>query len=64
MSNINIYLEKILKWTKLCVGPTMASPGPTLLIVAATAVKLVVKSFPSKESARSDALKMNRNVIK
>ena len=44
MSNISIYLEKLLKKPKLHVGPTRERPGPILLNVAATAVKLVVKS--------------------
>ena len=40
----SIYLEKLLKKPKLHVGPTRERPGPILLNVAATAVKLVVKS--------------------
>ena len=44
ISNINTYLEKTEKFAKLPVGPTISSPGPILFSVAATAVKLEVKS--------------------
>ena len=37
------------KKSKFDVGPTISSPGPTLLIVVATAVKLVTRLWLSKE---------------
>ena len=40
---LKTYLDKSENKEKLPVGPTKSSPGPILLSVAATAVKLVVK---------------------
>ena len=37
---------------KLYGGPTLDKPGPTLEIQEREAVKLVVKSFPSKETTK------------
>ena len=54
MSNISTYFEKGENPLKFCVGPTSSSPGPILLIVAVTAVKLVIKSFPSSDIRRTD----------
>ena len=51
ISNIITYLLSAEKPPKLQMGPTFESPGPTLLIVAATAVKLVVKSLFSSETS-------------
>ena len=43
ISKIRTNFVKGEKNAKLLVGPTSSSPGPILLIVAATAVKLVIK---------------------
>ena len=51
------------KCPKFCVGPASSRPGPMLLIVAATAVKLVVRSFPSNETRNTDTTNVNINVI-
>ena len=64
MSNISIYLEKLLKKPKLHVGPTRERPGPILLNVAATAVKLVVKSKFSTEISSIETTKMTAYVMK
>ena len=57
ISKIKIYLEKTEKCPKFWVGPASSNPGPMLLIVAATAVKFVIRSFPSKEMASTEAEK-------
>lgn len=44
MSNIKTILLKGEKNPKFAAGPTSSKPGPTLLSVAATAVKLVISS--------------------
>ena len=44
MSNISTYLEKSEKNPKFAEGPTRFKPGPILLMVAVTALKLVKKS--------------------
>ncbi len=54
ISNISTYLLKFEKKPKFLVGPTIDRPGPMLLMVAATAVKLVVISLPSKDTRKSD----------
>ena len=59
ISKIKTILEGIEKNAKLPAGPTLLSPGPTLLIVAATAVKLVTRSCPSKEISKRDATNKN-----
>ena len=64
ISNIITSLEKLLKNPKLQSGPTMESPGPILLIVAATAVKFVTRSCPSKDIAKTETTKIIINVIK
>ena len=56
ISNIRIYLEKTEKDAKLPVGPTISRPGPILLSVAATEVKVVVKSNPSRLIRRIDTI--------
>ena len=55
ISNISRYFVKGVKWPKFWVGPTNYRPGPILLKVAATAVKFVIKSLPSKEMANTEA---------
>ena len=55
ISKISTHLLKSLKKLKLQVGPTWFRPGPMLLIVAATAVKLVTRSRPSKDSRKRDS---------
>lgn len=64
ISNINTYLENVPYTLKFFVGPTCSSPGPMLLIVAATAVKFDVISFPSKEISSTDVVNRMINVIK
>ena len=64
ISNINTYLEKFEKNEKFCEGPASDKPGPILLIVAATAVKLVTRSYSSKETRNSEPQKIMRNVMK
>lgn len=54
ISNIRTHLEKGLNRLKFWVGPTSSNPGPMLLKVAATAVKFVVKSYPSMLMAKTD----------
>ena len=44
ISNMNTYLLKSEKKAKLQDGPAFSSPGPILLSVVATEVKVVVKS--------------------
>lgn len=64
ISNIRTNFEKEVKQLKFCVGPTNSRPGPMLLIVAVTAVKLVTKSLPSSEMAKSEQTKIIINVMK
>ena len=64
MSNISTYLEKELKKPKFCVGPARARPGPILLSAVAAAVKVVTRSFPSKESRKTEAANKITNVMK
>ena len=45
ISKVSTSLLKALKAAKFLAGPTPASPGPMLLIVAATAVKLVYQAI-------------------
>ena len=49
---------------KFCVGPTSASPGPTLLKHDKLAVKLVMKLYPSTDMASVEAKSVNmKNAI-
>ena len=64
MSNIRTHLVNGLKCAKLAVGPTISSPGPILLIVAVTAVKLVTKSFSSSETTSKEKTKITKKVTK
>lgn len=64
ISNIITYLLSAEKPPKLQVGPTFESSGPTLLIVAANAVKLVVKSLFSSETSKTETVKIIINVKK
>ena len=64
ISNVSTHFENGLKMEKLPVGPTSSSPGPMLLMVAATAVKFVTKSFPSNEIANTEAENRMMNVMK
>jgi len=45
-------LAPSLRWAKFCAGPTLARPGPAPLIVAMTAVTLVIRSAPVAATAR------------
>lgn len=47
IAKLNTSLEKFENPAKVDIGPTPARPGPILLSVAATAVKLVTRSLPS-----------------
>ena len=49
MSKIMTSFERSLNKEKFPDGPTMAKPGPILLIVANTALKLVSKEKPSRD---------------
>lgn len=49
--------EREEKFAKLYIGPTSPRPGPMLFKVAATAVKLVVRSNPSVRIMRREATK-------
>ena len=40
------------------LGPTSSRPGPMLLMVAATEVKVVMRSLPSKLMAKTDRAKI------
>ena len=48
------------KAPKLEAGPTTPRPGPMLFRVAATAVKLVIRSKLSREMISTDPTKINR----
>ena len=50
ISKINTSFAKAEYPAKFPAGPTSPSPGPILFIVATTAVKLVIRSFPSTET--------------
>ena len=52
------HLEKSLNAAKLPFGPTAPSPGPMLLNVAATELKVVVKSRFSKEIKSTKMIKV------
>ena len=45
-------VEKSENALKFPMGPTMSRPGPTLLMAARDAVKVVVKEKPSRETIR------------
>ena len=64
ISKTRTIFEKSLKRPKFSDGPTSSRPGPMLLIVAATAVKFVVKSLPSNEMQSTDVKKTRKNVMK
>ena len=59
ISNIKINFEKSENIPKLRVGPTSSNPGPILFNVAATAVKLVVKSKLSMPISKIENAKIN-----
>ena len=61
---MNTYFEKSLKNEKFSVGPTCASPGPILFMVAATAVNEVVPPYPSNEIRNTEMVNKIMNVIK
>ena len=58
ISKIKTHFEKALNWEKLPIGPTSSSPGPTLLKVVATAVKVVTRSNSFILTRRTDSAKM------
>ena len=55
--NVNTSFEKIEKSAKLEVGPTCERPGPILLMVATTAVKLVIRSLLSRVISNREVAK-------
>ena len=57
ISNISTTLDNAEKSEKLLIGPTSLRPGPILFMVAATAVKVVTRSFPSNEIMSSEKIK-------
>ena len=48
----------------MLIGPTRPKPGPILLIHAATAEKLVTKSFPSKLTSNTASTKIIMKIEK
>ena len=64
MSNMSTYLVNGLNMEKFAAGPTIPKPGPILLMVAATAVKVVTRSVSSKDTSSTDAENTIANVIK
>ena len=58
ISKIKTSFDTFEKPWKVPAGPTTDKPGPTLFIVADTAVKLVVKSKPSRDITSNDARKI------
>ena len=59
-----MYFDNIEKWPKFCAGPASPSPGPILLRVATTAVKLVTRSLSSSVTINTDIEKTIIKVIK
>lgn len=53
-----MYFDNIEKWPKFCAGPASPSPGPILLRVATTAVKLVTRSLSSSVTINTDIEKL------
>ena len=64
IASVSTTLDKEEKQEKLQVGPTKEKPGPMLLKVAVTAVKLVVKSKLSKLMSNSDAANTKQYAMK
>ena len=60
ISNERTIFEKLPKNPKFCEGPTIESPGPMLLIVAATEVNTVVVSWFSIEIRRTEQIKTSK----
>src|SRR5699024_191805 len=58
MSKLSSHLHQGEKSAKEPMGPTISRPGPTLLKQVATAVKVVMRSKPSNESATTDPAKI------
>ena len=55
MSKVYTHFANVLWSAKLLTGPTSASPGPTLLSVAATALMDVTMSCPLRLTASAEA---------
>ena len=64
MSNIMTSFDKSENELKLPIGPTRSSPGPMLFKVAATAVKVDVKSKLSKDTSKTEIANINIYVTK
>ena len=60
ISRVKTIFDSTENEAKLPVGPTTSRPGPILLSVAATAVKLVVKLLPSRLTKSTDTAKIIR----
>lgn len=58
ISKISTHFARGENREKFPVGPTSSRPGPILFKVAATAVKLVVKSYASSPSIRTEPAKI------
>ena len=59
ISNIRTNFETGEKKLKFLIRPTSSRPGPILLIVAATAVKLVIRSCSSNDTKKLSTLNEN-----
>lgn len=57
ISKMNTHFDKIENVEKPPVGPTSPRPGPILLIVAATDVKVVTRSLFSRQMIIKDVMK-------
>ena len=64
MSNIRTYLVNPVSPPKFLVGPTSERPGPILLRHDATAVKLVTRSLPSRDTRNTDRVNIPISVMK
>jgi len=64
ISNINTYFEKSENKSKFFVGPTSANPGPILPTAYETTKKLVVKSYPSTLTSKSDTTNTNKYAVR
>ena len=64
ISNVRTSLEKQENMEKFPFGLTSSKPGPMLLMVAATAVKFVIRSKSSNAMRNTDPEKISTNTIK
>ena len=64
ISKMSTHLDPTLSPAKLAAGPTAASPGPMLLMVATTAVKEVTGSCPYRLTRYTEAANSRKMVMK